>query len=241
MSSSRIHRPGSPSAPGPDVQTIAKPLPQRAAQPIVWPSVSGAAAAARPAPLSDAQTQDAAPPPPPPDPLQEPVVRQRLEQVQQEALRRGEQAGFEKASAQVQPVLDRMTCSLEHLASLRTRFRHEAEQQVVDLALAVAQKIIQREVHLDPDTILGVVKAALGKVSQREVTEIRVSPPHQAAIEQHLRRIGAPVAIRVTADPTLELGSVLVECTRGTLDASVETQLMEIRRGFADLIQRPSA
>jgi flagellar biosynthesis/type III secretory pathway protein FliH len=39
----------------------------------------------------------------------------------------------------------------------------------------------------------------------------------------------------VIADANLGAGSVSLESSRGLLDASVDTQLSEIERGFADL------
>jgi flagellar biosynthesis/type III secretory pathway protein FliH len=43
--------------------------------------------------------------------------------------------------------------------------------------------------------------------------------------------------VEVLADPALEPGSVRLESAAGTLDASVDTQLEEIERGFADLVR----
>jgi flagellar assembly protein FliH len=41
----------------------------------------------------------------------------------------------------------------------------------------------------------------------------------------------------VTPDPGLERGAAVLETARGELDASIETQLAEIERGFADLVE----
>jgi flagellar assembly protein FliH len=51
-------------------------------------------------------------------------------------------------------------------------------------------------------------------------------------------KMGVPHRIEVVADPGLAPGSVVLESERGTLDASVGTQLDEIERGFADLVRR---
>jgi flagellar biosynthesis/type III secretory pathway protein FliH len=41
-------------------------------------------------------------------------------------------------------------------------------------------------------------------------------------------------------DATLAPGSVLIDSSRGVLDASVDTQLAEIERGFADVVRSGS-
>jgi len=50
--------------------------------------------------------------------------------------------------------------------------------------------------------------------------------------------MGLPQRVEVVADPGLERGAAILESSRGALDVSVETQLAEVERGFADLIRR---
>jgi flagellar assembly protein FliH len=57
-------------------------------------------------------------------------------------------------------------------------------------------------------------------------------------LEASFADLGLPERIEVIADKKLERGALLIETERGELDASVETQLEEIERGFADLIRR---
>ncbi|MCC7156036.1 MAG: hypothetical protein IT161_15780 [Bryobacterales bacterium] len=163
---------------------------------------------------------------------------QRVEQARAEGLRQGEAAAWDRAKKQTEQAVERMAAAVAELAGFRPRFRHEAEHQIVDLALAVARKILDRELHVDPEVLLGVVKAALAKLSLREVMEIRVNPAHGNLVQAYLGRNVQGVEIRVQPDPSLEPGAVLIETARGAIDASVETQLMEIRRGFADLMER---
>jgi flagellar assembly protein FliH len=195
---------------------------------IDWQLV-GAKQPVRQLPSSAAQVQAAE--------ADEAVWRQRIEQARQEGVRQGEKTGFERASAQLQPVMDRMTRSIEQTAAYRTRFRLEAEQQMVQLSLAVARRILRRELTVDPEALSGLVRSALSRLSLREIAEIRVHPSQQRIVESVLNQIGSPVAIRVSADPGLEAGALLIESRAGTLDASVETQLEEIGRGFADLVK----
>jgi flagellar assembly protein FliH len=50
--------------------------------------------------------------------------------------------------------------------------------------------------------------------------------------------MGLPRVVEVMADPGLPRGTAILDSSRGALDASVETQLAEIERGFADLVRR---
>lgn len=170
--------------------------------------------------------------------VDEPAWMQRVEQARADGFRQGEAAAWDKAKRQTDPAVERLSAALADLAGYRARFRHEAEQQIVDLALAVARKVIDRELHVDAEVLVGVVKAALSKLSLREVMEIRVHPVHRDMVQAYMSRSAVGVEVRVHADPSLQAGAVLIETSRGAIDASIETQLMEIRRGFADLMER---
>jgi flagellar assembly protein FliH len=89
---------------------------------------------------------------------------------------------------------------------------------------------------VDPEALLGLVKAAFEGIALSEVTEVRAAPTMEPLLRRYLEAIGAPQAIRVACDASLGAGGLEVDTLRGTLDASVDTQLDEIGRGLADLM-----
>ena len=102
--------------------------------------------------------------------------RQAIEQARAAAFREGESAGRNQAAAQVQPVIERLARSVEELALLRPRLRREAEHDMLRLALAVARRVLRRELAVDPDALHGLALAALEKVSNQQVHRVRVHP-----------------------------------------------------------------
>lgn len=160
-------------------------------------------------------------------PAREQAVRQAVRQETEKA-----------AAAQWSAALDRAARTLSDLAALRHRLRKDAEEDVVKLSVAIARRILRRELTLDPDALLGLVKVAMERIQVRETHRVRVRAEDAALVTAFLDRIGSPHRIEVIADNALERGGVLFETQRGTLDASVETQLEEIERGFTDLLDR---
>lgn len=163
-------------------------------------------------------------------------VQARLQSERQESFRQGEAAGRQKAAAETEAVVERMARSIEETAGMKGRLRRQAERDVVALALAMARRVLRRQIVIDEEALLGLVKAAFENVSLREVTEVRVHPQFVARLQGHLSRIGAPEAIRIQGDPGLEIGGVIVETGRGSLDASIDTQMDEIARGLSDAL-----
>ncbi len=163
---------------------------------------------------------------------------QREQQAFAAGYRKGESAGQEQATARLDPVVEQFARTVNELSQMRRRLRRDAEQDVVKLALAIGRRIVHREMSIDREAILGVVKAALEKLEGREVDCVRVSPEDAEVVKKHLDRLGRPGRIEVVADNRLERGTALFETARGKLDASVDTQLEEIQRGLADRLRQ---
>jgi len=165
-------------------------------------------------------------------------AEQRAQAAYQQGLQEGRAAAQQDMFAQLDVVNVRLARTIEELTGLRQRFRHEAEEDLVALALAIARRILHRELTIAPEALLGLVKAALEKIDGRELHSVRVRPEDAAMIQQHFEKMGLPRRVEVIGDPGLERGAAILDSSRGALDASVETQLAEIERGFADLVRR---
>jgi flagellar assembly protein FliH len=164
-------------------------------------------------------------------------VEKSSQEAFQKGLRQGEAEGRKQAQAQLDAELQRLGQAVADIAGLRHLIRREAEEELVRLALAIARRVLHRELTVDPEALTGLVKAALGKIEIRDTYRVRTHPAHAATVSRCLAQIGAPQKIEVLADTSLEKGSAIFETGRGSLDASVETQLVEIQRGLVDLME----
>jgi flagellar assembly protein FliH len=167
-----------------------------------------------------------------------PDLDAQVQAAYQQGVAAGEQAGAQKAAAQLAPAMQRLSSVIQELANARAQARREAEESMVELALAVARRILMREIATDPEAVLGLVKSALERINAREVHRLRLSPEDAEMVRQNRDVISLPPSVEIAADPGLKPGSALFETARGEVDASVQTQLEEIQRGFADLVAR---
>jgi flagellar assembly protein FliH len=161
----------------------------------------------------------------------------RIREAHAAGVREGEASGHKRAAAELQPVIARLCRSIEDMGSLRARMRGEAERDLVRLALAIARRILGRELAVDPDAIHGLVLGALDKIKSQEISRVRVHPAQEEAVRQCLRETMTS-AVEVIADPACQPGTVVLETERGSLDASVESQLREIERGLTDRLRK---
>jgi len=202
-----------------------------ATEPVAWRRVSSAEAIAGAGPGDPEATPDL-----PGSPQAEGDVEERLAAARQQGFEEGQAAIRQTCAAEVEAMQMKLARSIEELTGSRLRSRREAEQDVVALALAVARRILHRELTMAPEALLGLVKAALDKMEAREVHQVRVSRQDAAMVRQFFEQMGLPQRVEVIADTSLAPGGVILESGRGLLDASVDTQLAEIERGFADLV-----
>ncbi len=160
-------------------------------------------------------------------------LQTELAQARQTAFQEGLRQGREESAAVVSASSERLAQTLRDLVLFKRQVRTEAEMELLKLALAIARRILHRELLTDPEAMHGLVHAALQRIQTRDIWRVRVSPAGAEAVRSCLEQIGIG-SIEIAADPTLKSGDLLIETAAGELDASVDTQLQEIQRGFAD-------
>lgn len=139
--------------------------------------------------------------------------------------------------AAVRPLVERLTETLASFAELRMRMRRESEEELVELSIAIAKRVLHRELTLDPEAVRGLVKVAFERIGSRELNRVRVHPAHSSLIQALVEKACPDRRVELVADPALGPGDVVFETERGDLDASVNSQLEEIRRGLADHLE----
>lgn len=157
-----------------------------------------------------------------------------LEQRSREAFRAGEEAARKELQNQVDHSLSQLAKSVADLSAVKSKAREEARQEVVELALAVARRILHRELSVAPDALQGVVAVALEKLRAQDIRRVYTHPRHENQLRQALAALAPSQNIEVAPSDALPLGGIKFETAQGQLDASIDTQLDEIRRGLAD-------
>lgn len=140
--------------------------------------------------------------------------------------------------SEVEPWLKRMAKSIEDIATVKQRYLAESEDQLVRLAVAVARRILYREIQVDTEALFGLIHAATQRAELRELNRILLNPKDHQALLPHLERLQLPPRVEILSDSGLERGALLLESTSGVLDASIQAQLDEVERGFIDLLGR---
>ncbi len=170
--------------------------------------------------------------------------QRRLEAVRQEALASGRAQVDGERMALLRRCAEEWSEAVRDFTQARDSYFARVEREVVELALAIAARILQREAQVDPLLLAGAVRVALGQLSETTAVELRVPAPAQEMWSETLRLMpNLPVVPVVVADSEMKDSECVLTTEVGRVDLGVRAQLKEIERGFFDLLSHrtPSA
>jgi len=167
-----------------------------------------------------------------------------IEAARQSGIRQGETqaqaAMMQRLEQEHRAVLD----AVEQFAQERRAYFRRVEADVVTLALAIARKLLHREVQIDPLLLSGIVRVALDQIQAGSQVVLRCSPSEQQSWQRFLSALPeSKREIMLAADDSVEPGRIVLETVGGKAEVSLDEQLKEIESGFLDLLhadEKPS-
>ena len=162
------------------------------------------------------------------------AIELRVRQAYETGFREGEATARQSAEGQVREAVEKLAATVVEVAATRGDAIRRAEADIVRLSIEIARRILHRELSLDTSALEALIRAALEKLRSQEVYRVRVHPDQEQLVRSCLQQIGRDPAIEVVSDASQPRGGAVFEIGRGSLDASVETQLREIEHGLAD-------
>ena len=195
-----------------------------AVQPFAWHDGPGAPSAF-PRLVDEALAPQAAPPPAAP-----PIDVAAIERdAFTKGYAQGERAGAEAAAARTEAMLRRLAGTIEEVQALRAEIVQKTERQVVQLSLAIARRVVNREITLDRDLLVAMARVSLDRLADTQSATIRLHPEDYSAMMARQAPGRSPAgAVRIVADPTVARGGCLVQSEFGLIDVSTAAQLHEL-------------
>ena len=165
------------------------------------------------------------------------AAEQQARQAYESGLRAGEAAARKALEGETRAAVERLAGTIADVAATRADTIRRAEADTVRLAIEIARRVMHRELSVDANALEALTRAALEKLQSQEISRVRVHPSQEKLVRACLQKAGRG-AVEIVADPSLSKGGASFEISRGTLDASVDTQLHEIENGLTDEMRR---
>ena len=145
------------------------------------------------------------------------------------------EAQKEASKLQEEQNIERLAMVVQKFDTEREQYLHAVEREVVDLALAIAARILRREAQMDPLLLTGAVRAALGQLAESTEVRLRVPANELELWDEAFGHIpNLTVKPKLLLDEAMRSGDLIIETEVGSVDLSIDSQLGEIEQGFFD-------
>lgn len=157
----------------------------------------------------------------------------RAEAAAEEAAARAREEGLAAGLADAEAQLEPARCALVEAArAFEQRVdgaAAETERRAVELALALAEKILHTAIEADPSLVASVATGALRRVVHRDGVVLDVNPADvelvRAATDRIASELGALPRLEVAGERRVPRGGCVVRTPEGEIDARLDTQL----------------
>ncbi len=163
----------------------------------------------------------------------------------EEARKSGFQAGYEEGQNIgynemlnfIQQAKDTVAASKEDYE----KYLQSAETTILELAIEVAEKIMNNKIKEEEENFLYLVQNALKEVRKQKEIQLHVSPIHYEMViaekEELLQLFPIKPNLFIFPDETIDENACIIETANGRLDASVDTQLLMIKNKLLEILE----
>ncbi|WP_194287272.1 flagellar assembly protein FliH [Gracilibacillus oryzae] len=169
---------------------------------------------------------------------------QYVQQAQQEGYQQGFQQGEQDSLNQYQSLIDKANGLIELANQDYYQTLAQMDEQIIQIAMAVAEKVVNITLDENKESFYHLVKKAIEQVKEQPKIKVYVHPDHYQLLldnKDELQTITYNQAdLLIFNDSGLAQGQAFIETPYGKIDASVETQLEEVRNRLFELVEEIS-
>ncbi|MCB1738221.1 MAG: flagellar assembly protein FliH [Gammaproteobacteria bacterium] len=145
-----------------------------------------------------------------------------------EGIKAGRAEGLAAARAEYADQIAHMNDLLTELHTRVTEQDQDVELELVDLAMTIATRVLQRELHTYPDHILAAVRQGLAQLPTQQLSaRIELNPDDLEEIREQLVPDEPERRWTLVADDSLARGSFNLKAGRAELSVDIQRRLEE--------------
>jgi flagellar assembly protein FliH len=141
--------------------------------------------------------------------------------------------------------MERVAEAVRTLRLEAERLAEQARADAIEIAFQVAARILEAEVHANPEALFALVRSAVRKAGDSRRIAVRLHPEDAAALEAGRETLGhgelAAARVEIAPDPSLAPGDCVVETDFGQVDGRLATRLSEARRAVDGAVEGGAA
>jgi flagellar assembly protein FliH len=165
------------------------------------------------------------------------AARAKAAEIEQEAKEKARQMIDAEVAAEIDrtidPWLQQLQATVTEIDGLRTEITSRVERDVVRLAIEIAKKVVHREVTIDNEIVMTLIRIGLSRMHNRIAATVHLHPEDFRYVVSNrggLEEGGH--ALELVEDRSIGRGGCLLRTELGDVDARIEQQFAEIERVF---------
>ena len=152
---------------------------------------------------------------------------------------KGHNDGYDTGKSEVERLIERTHKILEAVMARREEILSETEQQVVELVILMARKVVKILSDNQKSVVMANVLQALKKVKGRGAVTLRVNISDVKLTTEHIqdfiKQVENVQGITVLEDSSVDKGGCVVETDFGAIDARISSQLTELENKILEI------
>ncbi len=161
------------------------------------------------------------------------ITAESIEVLQKQAFEEGYSQGFQKGIQDAESAIQERLRNIDSIAQFLQKPLQEVDEAVIEqlsqLAISIARKLIRREIKTDPGQIVAVVRETVSALPAG-IQNIRVfmNPDDAAVLRESMNIADGDKSWTIVEEPLLSKGGCKVLTDYSEIDASVEARLSGI-------------
>ena len=155
-----------------------------------------------------------------------------FEKSKNDGFKAGHEEGYKAGNEEAQRLVERIHKMIEAVQAKRQEILDNTEQQIVNLVILIARKVVKIMSQNQKSVIMSNVLQALKKVKGSGDVTLRVNLADVKLTTEHIkdfiRQVENIKNISVVEDSSVEKGGCIVETDFGAIDARISSQLNEL-------------
>ena len=160
-------------------------------------------------------------------------AKRRADEIAKEAYQKGfeqgEGAGFEIGNKKAGAVAEGFVSVLDEVRAVRQEILRQSEQNLVGLAVKLAERIVCRKISTEEGIVVDVAREVLTEISGSDRIEILLHPKDYEFLEESrddfMERVEGITAIELKRDGAVTRGGCIINTALGRLDARIEKKM----------------
>ena len=153
-----------------------------------------------------------------------------------------ENTWHELSAQKIEPPLVSLQEALLQLKNIRKETNRQIENEVVELALAIARQVICQEITIDREIVVCVAREALSKVEDPGRIKIKMSPSDLQFIKETRSQLSNMIenidTVTLESVEDIQSGGCIIETDLGEIDARIEKQLLAVEESFRTAMEK---